>query len=68
MCALPVSASSYVKASNTKVNITSKKHGWVKKGKDYYYYNSKGKLADLWRKALLLPGKFQNGNRLAEDW
>ena len=44
MCALPVSASSYVKASNTKVNTTSKKHGWVKKGKDYYYYNSKGKL------------------------
>ena len=44
MCALPVSASSYVKASNTKVSTTSKKHGWVKKGKDYYYYNSKGKL------------------------
>lgn len=44
MCALPVSASSYVKASNTKVNTTSKKHGWVKKGRDYYYYNSKGKL------------------------
>lgn len=44
MCVLPVSASSYVKASNTKVSTTSKKHGWVKKGKDYYYYNSKGKL------------------------
>ena len=44
MCALPVSASSYVKASNTKVSTTSKKHGWVKKGRDYYYYNSKGKL------------------------
>lgn len=44
MCVLPVSASSYVKASNTKVSTTSKKHGWVKKGRDYYYYNSKGKL------------------------
>lgn len=44
MCALPVSASSFVKASNTKVSTTSKKHGWVKKGRDYYYYNSKGKL------------------------
>ena len=48
MCSSSVWAASYVKASNTTVSITSKKHGWVKRGKDYYFYNSKGKL--LWGK------------------
>lgn len=41
MCSSSVWAASYVKASNTTVSITSKKHGWVKRGKDYYFYNSK---------------------------
>lgn len=45
-CAATVQASNYVKASDTKVSIISSKHGWVKKGKYYYYYNSKGRL--LW--------------------
>lgn len=44
MCSTSVMASSYVKAYNTTVSTTSKKHGWVKKGKDYYFYNSKGRL------------------------
>lgn len=39
-----VKASSYVKQTNTKVSIFSKKTGWVKIGSDYYYYNSKGRL------------------------
>jgi len=47
LCALyltPVSAASYVKQAETKVSTTSKKHGWIRHGNDYYYYNSKGKL------------------------
>ncbi|MDD5805501.1 MAG: phosphodiester glycosidase family protein [Clostridia bacterium] len=51
LCALyltPVSAASYVKQAETKVSTTSKKHGWIRHGNDYYYYNSKGKL--LWGK------------------
>lgn len=39
-----VQASSYVKQSSTKVNIKSNKHGWVKIGRYYYFYNSKGRL------------------------
>lgn len=39
-----VKASSYVKKSETKVSITSKKTGWQQIGKDYYFYDSKGRL------------------------
>ena len=39
-----VEASAYVKRGNTKVSLTSSKHGWVKKGKYYYFYNSRGRL------------------------
>ena len=46
LCAgtVTVQAAAYVKPSNTTVSTTSKKRGWVKIGKDYYFYNSKGKL------------------------
>ena len=45
MCfSFPVSAAARVKAANTTVSLTSKKHGWVKNGNDYYFYNSKGQL------------------------
>lgn len=43
-----VQAASYVKASRAEVKLTSKKRGWVKIKKNYYYYNSKGRL--LWGK------------------
>ena len=39
-----VEASAYVKRGNTKISLTSSKHGWVKKGKYYYFYNSRGRL------------------------
>lgn len=39
-----VSASSLVKKGETKVSITSKRHGWVKIGKDSYFYDSRGRL------------------------
>ena len=64
MCSSPVWAASYVKASNTTVSITSKKHGWVKRGKDYYFYNSKGKL--LWGKITYKGQRYystKNGKR-----
>mgnify|MGYP000691837997 FL=1 len=64
MCSSSVWAASYVKASNTTVSITSKKHGWVKRGKDYYFYNSKGKL--LWGKITYKGQRYystKNGKR-----
>lgn len=42
--ALPTQAAAYVKPSNTSVSITSKRTGWQKIGRDYYFYNSKGRL------------------------
>lgn len=42
--AATVEAAAYVKKSQTTVSITSKKTGWQKIGKDYYFYNSKGRL------------------------
>ena len=39
-----IQAASYVKQSDTKVSIKSQKHGWVKIGRYYYFYNSKGRL------------------------
>ena len=64
MCSSSVWAASYVKASNTTVSITSKKHGWVRRGKDYYFYNSKGKL--LWGKITYKGQRYystKNGKR-----
>ena len=38
-------AASYVKASKTQVKTTSStRRGWVKLGKHYYFYNTKGRL------------------------
>ncbi|MDO5134976.1 MAG: phosphodiester glycosidase family protein [Eubacteriales bacterium] len=39
-----VQAAAYVKASKAAVSTTSSQRGWVKIGKHYYYYNSKGRL------------------------
>ena len=39
-----IQAASYVKQSNTKVSIKSENHGWVKIGRYYFFYNSKGRL------------------------
>lgn len=39
-----VHAALKVKKGNTAVRLTSQKRGWVKIGKDYYFYNARGRL------------------------
>ena len=61
---VPVLAASYVKEANAKAELISSKRGWIKKGKYYYYYNSKGRL--MWGK-ITYKGKHyystKNGRR-----